>query len=154
MEFFGMKEIKDTPTKNRPNYAFISQQEYKNYNKYYNNETLDKFLEEYVTGDDNTNQLPPTGTESESNVNEQPLQGDGRGKVRMYSRNILQYFLRLEDYRDAVREGDGKRMAQIHKDFLLYFKTDSSFNAYSLEMMVNVAQNEILLSEREAERAI
>ena len=37
---------------------------------------------------------------------------------------------------------------------LLYFKTDSSFKAYSLEMMVNVAQNEILLSEREAQRAI
>ena len=140
MEFFGMKEMKDTPTKNRPNYAFISQQEYKN--KYYN-ETLSKFLEEYVTGDDETNQLSPTGTESVSNVNEQPLQGDGRDKVRMYSRNILQYFLTLEDYRDAVREGDGKRMAQIHKDFLLYFKTDSSFNAYSLEMIVNVAQNEI-----------
>ena len=69
-------------------------------------------------------------------------------------RNILQYFLTLEDYHDAVREGDGKRMAQVHKDFLLYFKTDSSFNAYSLEMMVNVALNEILLSEREAEHAI
>ena len=115
MEFFGMKEMKDTPTKNRPNYAFISQQEYKN--KYYNNETLDKFLEEYVTGDDNTNQLPPTGTESKSNVNKQPLQGDGRDKVRMYSRHILQYFLRLEDYRDAVREGDGKRVAQIQTSF-------------------------------------
>lgn len=34
MEFFGMKEMKDTPTKNRPNYAFISLKEYKN--KYYN----------------------------------------------------------------------------------------------------------------------
>ena len=44
--------------------------------------------------------------------------------------------------------------AQIHKDFLLYFKTDSFFNAYSLEMMGNVAQNEILLSERETQRAI
>ena len=151
MEFFGMKEMKDTPTKNTPNYAFISQQEYKN--KYYN-ETLDTFLEEYVTGDDDTNQLPPTGTESGSNVNEQPLQGDGRDKVRIYSRNIPQYFLTLEDYCDAVREGDGKQMDQIHKDFLLYFKTDSSFDAYSLEMMVNVAQNEILLSEREAQRAI
>ena len=67
MEFFGMKEMKDTPTKNRPTYAFISLQEYKN--RYYN-ETLKKFLEEYVTGDDDTNQLPPTGTESGSNVNE------------------------------------------------------------------------------------
>ena len=45
-------------------------------------------------------------------------------------------------------------MAQVHKDFLLYFKTDSSFNAYSLETMVNVALNEILLSERGAEHAI
>ena len=33
-----MKEMKDTPTKN----------------KYYS-ETLDKFLQEYVTGDDDTN---------------------------------------------------------------------------------------------------
>ena len=45
-------------------------------------------------------------------------------------------------------------MATIHKNVLLYFKTDSSFNAHSLEMMVNVAQNEILLSERETQRAI
>lgn len=151
-----MNEMKDTPTKNRPNYAFISQKEYKD--KYYK-ETLDKFIEEYVTGDDETNKSPTSarsgGTESGPDVNNlQPLQeGDGRDKVRMHSRNILQYFFTLEDYRDAVSEGDGKRMAQIHKDFLLYFKTDPSFNAYSLEMMVNVAQNEILLSERESHRA-
>lgn len=120
MEFFGMKEMKDTPTKNRPNYAFISLQEYKN--KYYN-ETLNKFLEEYVTEDDDTKKLPPTGTESGLNVKEQPLQGDGRDTVRIYNRNILHYPLTLEDYCDAVREGDGKQMAQTHKDFPLYFKT-------------------------------
>ena len=44
-------------------------------------------------------------------------------------------------------------MAQIQKDFLLYFKTDRSFNAYAIEMMVNVLQNEVLLSEQEAHRA-
>lgn len=114
MEFFGMKEMKDTPTKNRPNYAFISLKEYKN--KYYN-ETLGKFLEEYVTGDDDTNQLPPTGTESGSNVNEQPLQGDGRDKVRMYSGNILQYFLTLEDYCDAVRKGMESEWLKFTKTF-------------------------------------
>ena len=113
--------VKDTPTKNRPNFGFISQQEYRN--KYYN-ETLNKFLQEYVTRDDDNNQLPATGTVSGTNVNDQPLQGDGRDKVRMYSRNILQYFFTLEDDCDTVREGYGKRMAQIHKGFLLYFKID------------------------------
>ena len=78
LEFFGMKEMKDTPTKNRPNFAFISQQEY--INKYYN-ETMDKFVEVYITGDDDTNQLPATGTESGTNVDDQSLQDDDRDKV-------------------------------------------------------------------------
>ena len=67
---------------------------------------------------------------------------------------IFNIFFVLEDYRDAVKEGDGERMAQIHKDFLLYFKTDRSFNVFAIEMMVNIAQNEVLLSEQEAHRAI
>ena len=45
-------------------------------------------------------------------------------------------------------------MSQIHKDFILHFKKDTSFNRYALEMMFNVAQNEIHLSEGEAHRAI
>ena len=72
----------------------------------------------------------------------------------MYSRNILQYFFTVEDHHAAVREGGGKSMTQIHKDYLLYLKTDSSFTAYSLEVMVDVAQNEILLPEREVQHAI
>ena len=74
--------------------------------------------------------------------------------IKNYGKNIFQYFFVLEDHRDAVKEGDGKRMAQIHKDFLLYIKTDRSFNAYAIEIMVNIAQNEVLLSEQEAHRAI
>ena len=53
-----------------------------------------------------------------------------------------------------MKEEDGKKTAQIHKDFLFYFKTDPSFNAYGFEMMVTLAQNEISLSEREAHHAI
>ena len=74
--------------------------------------------------------------------------------IKNYGKNIFQYFFVLEDHRDAVKEGDGKRMAQIHKDFLLYIKTDRSFNAYAIEIMVNIAQNEVLLSEQKAHRAI
>ncbi len=148
-----MNGPKDIPTKNSPNYAFVSQAEYKE--KYFK-ETLDKFIEECVTGDDDGNQSPTSAREPEGDTNDthHSCPEEKRDQVRMHSRNILQYFFTLEDYRDAVREGDGKRMAQLHKDFLLYFKTDPAYNAYGLEMMVNVAQNEILLSEREAHRAI
>lgn len=146
MEFFGMDDIADTPTKNRPNYAFMTIEEHKQ--KYFK-ETFDKFIDEYVLGSDDTDQSEP-GDEGPYTDNAGPTLVDN---LRNYSRNVLQYFFVLEDYRDAVKEGDGERMAQIHKDFL-YFKTDRSFNAYAIEMMVNIAQNEVLLSEQEAHRAL
>ena len=147
MEFFGVENISDTPTKNRPNFAFIANKEYK---QRYFEETLNKFIDQFVLGDDD---YVPTnyGDTTDCSARVEAAEVD---YLRYYSRNVLQYFFVLEDYRDAVREGDGKRMAQIHKDYLLYFKTDRSFNAYAIEMMVNVAQNEILLSEEEAHQAI
>ena len=74
----------------------------------YFKKTMDKFIEEHMIGDDNTS--------------------DGQDKIRMYNKHFTVLFT-LEDYCDAVREGDGKRMAQIHKDFLLYFRTTPSYNA-------------------------
>ena len=53
-----------------------------------------------------------------------------------------------------MKEEDGEKMAQIHKDFLFYFKTDPFLNPYGFEMMVTMAQNEIPLSKREAHHAI
>ena len=149
MEFFGMDTICDTPKKHRPNYAFMSIKEHRQ--RYYE-DTLDKFIDKFVIGDDDDDD-----DEREPENNQQSsTTGDARpvDNLKYYSRNILQYFFVLEDYRDAVREGDGQRMAQIHKDFLLYFKTESSYNAYAIEMLVNVAQNDVLLSEREAHQAI
>lgn len=95
-------------------------------------------MKEFVTGDDNTKQVQASMTETENGLiaNDLSPQPDG---VRMHSRNILQFFFTLEDYQDAVKQGDRKRMSQIHKDVILYFKTDSSFSSYALEMMVNVA---------------
>lgn len=168
MEFFGMDDIADTPTKNRPNYAFMTIVEHKH--KYFQ-ETFDNFINEYVLGNDDTDQSEPgdpgahadhaSGTldADQSEPGDEGAHTDHAGatlvdNLRNYSRNFLQYFFVLEDYRDAVKEGDGERMAQIHKDFLLYFKTDRSFNAYPIEMMVNIAQNEVLLSEQEAQWAI
>ena len=42
----------------------------------------------------------------------------------------------------------------MHKDFLFYFKTGRSFNVYAIEMMVNIAQNDVLFLEQESHRAI
>ena len=56
MEFFGMDDIADTPTKNRPNYAFMAIEEHKQ--KYFQ-ETFDKFIHEYVLGDNDTDQSEP-----------------------------------------------------------------------------------------------
>ena len=157
MEFFGMENVFDTPTKNRPNYAFMSLKEHR---QRYFEDTLDKFIYKFVIGDDDIAvvQSQPVDNQQASVTDGDATEDNSRprpvDKVKYYSRNILQYFFVLEDFRDAVREGDGKRMAQIQKDFLLYFKTDRSFNAYAIEMMVNVLQNEVLLSEREAHRAI
>ena len=147
MEFFHMDDIADTPTKNRPNYAFMTTEEQK---QNYFQETFDRFIAEYVTGDDDANQSEP----GDAGAHADHASAVVVDNLRNYSRNILQYFFVLQDYRDAVKEGDGKRMAQIHKDFLLYFKTERSFNAYAIEMMVNITQNEVLLSEQEAHQAI
>lgn len=147
MEFFGMDDNADTPTTNHPNYAFMAIEEHKQ--KYFQ-ETFDKFIHEYVLGDDDTDQSEPGDEGAHTDHAGATLVEN----LRNYSKNVLQYFFVLEDYRDAVKEGDGERMAQIHKDFLLYFKTDRSFNAYAIEMMVNITQNEVLLSEQEAHRMI
>lgn len=149
MEFFGMDDIADTPTKNHPNFAFMNTEDQK---QNYFQKTFDKFIDEYVTAGD-AEESEPSDPGAHTNGTDDGS-ADLVDNLRNYSRNILQYFFVLEDYRDAVKEGDGKRIAQIHKDFLLYFKTDKSYNPYAIEMMVNITQNEVLLSEQEAHRSI
>ena len=56
----------------------------------------------------------------------------------------------VADFKDAINEGNGQRVNQLHKQSLRLFKTDSSFNTYAIEMLVNVVQNEVLLSKSEA----
>ena len=85
MEFFGMDDIADTPTKNRPNYAFMTIEEHKQ--KYFQ-ETFDKFINEYVLEKDDTDQSEP-GVEGTHKDNAGATFVDN---ICNYSRNILQYF--------------------------------------------------------------
>jgi hypothetical protein len=73
-------------------------------------------------------------------------QDDG---ILNYAVNILHYYLLLVDIKDAVSTGNSDYLATLHKHMLLHFFS-SGFNAYAIEMLTNVMQNEVLLSEAEA----
>ena len=70
--------------------------------------------------------------------------------VKEYSLCLLRYFFILMDIKDAVREGDGDRLATLHKRLLVHFKSEPGYNAYAIEMLTSIVQNEVFLSEAEA----
>lgn len=73
------------------------------------------------------------------------------GFVRNYSLCLLKYYFILLDYKDAVDEGNGERLATLRKVLLPYFQScGQDFRNYSIEMLISVLQNEIFLSNAEA----
>ncbi len=70
--------------------------------------------------------------------------------VRNHAMQLLKYFFLLEDIKNAVKEGNGQRLNQLCKQLLHHFKTDDGHNTYAIEMLINVIQNEVFLSEAEA----
>ena len=64
--------------------------------------------------------------------------------------NIQHYKLLLVEIKDAVSTGIGDYLTTIHKQMLLHFFSGPGFNAYSIEILINVMQNEVLFSEAEA----
>jgi len=53
-----------------------------------------------------------------------------------------------------VKEGNGERVATLHKLLLLHFKAQPGFSAYAIEMLINIIQNQVFLSEAEAHQCI
>jgi hypothetical protein len=53
---------------------------------------------------------------------------------------------------DTCKEGDGERSMINKKRLLMYFKSSSSFQNYSIEMFTSIAQVEALVSEEMAHR--
>ena len=103
----------------------------------YWDEILDKFLNELI--------LP-----SEAAPERQQKEGTNTDMVTKHALQLLQYFFLLEDFKDAVKEGNGKRLNQLHKQLLHYFKTDDGHNSYAIEMLISVIQNEVFLNDAEA----
>ena len=87
MEFFQMVDEKQEPAANGPHSAHAQDEEHQ---KKYITDTLDKFLNEYVFGNED---IPTT---------------DG---VWCYAVNILRSFLLLADMKDAVSTGNGEYLS-------------------------------------------
>ena len=87
LEFFQMDDETQTPSKNAPNLAASTSDDQK---KIEIKNILDKFLDQYIfVADDEEN--PPFGN-------------DG---ICSYSVNVLQSFMLLADFKDAVSSGNG-----------------------------------------------
>ena len=57
--------------------------------------------------------------------------------VKNYSLCLLKYFIIFLDLKDAVKEGNGARLAT------------HTFNSYAIEMLISIVQNEVFLLEAE-----
>ena len=127
------------PTRNRPPYHVLDVGENK---KDYYHSVLDKFIDEFLI-------IPASDCDEEgsSEDNEDDF-------VRNYSMCLLKYFFVYADLKDAVKEGNGKRLGTLHKQLLPLFKSMPGFNAYAVEMFINILQNEVLLSEAESHQCI
>ncbi|XP_028403253.1 uncharacterized protein LOC114525978 [Dendronephthya gigantea] len=127
LEFFQMDDAKCKPTVNGPHSVYVLEESYM---KTYINETLDKFLDEYIF-------------HGEIEVT------DG---VWCYGVNILKSFMLLADFKNAVSSGNGEYISILRKQLLTHFFATPGFNEFAIEMLINIFQGEVLLSEAEAHR--
>ena len=128
MEFFQVVDEKQEPAANGPHSVHAHDEEYQ---KKYITDTLDKFLNKYVFGNED---IPTT---------------DG---VWCYAVNILRSFLLLAYMKDAVSTGNGEYLSTLRKQLLAHFFSTPGFNEYAIEMFINILQCQVLLSEAEAHR--
>ena len=131
LEFFNMSDPKHKPLRNGPNMAYITTDEQK---KLFIESALDKFLEQYIFIEDD--------------------QAFGTDDVCHYSVNLLKSFMILADIKDAVATGNGLHLSVLHKQLLVHFFSASGYNEYAIEMLVNIMQHQILLSEAQAHQCM
>ena len=129
LEFFSMANCSQTPKKHIPPDGVLSTRQQR---ERFCEQTLDNFINTYL-------------------VSNEIAEDD---KVQNYSLNLLRSYLILADYKDAVATGNGQHLAVIHKLILKHFFAVPGFNAYAIEMLLSVMQNEILLSPAEVHQSI
>ena len=136
LQFFGMSALDDSPSHNIPPYDVVQGN---GDQKLYFDTILNKFVEEY---------LMPTTHDADSDHEEPDDQQPDR--VREYSICLVRFFFILEDFKRAVRMGDGDRLASLHKVLLKHFKSDAGYNIYAIEMFISILQDTVFLTEAQA----
>ena len=89
---------------------------------------MDKFLDEFI--------FPSELSDDEVS--------DG---VWCYSVSILKCFMVIADFKDAVSTGNGDHISILRKQLLVHFFSIPGFNQFAIEMLINILQCEVLLSE-------
>ena len=71
---------------------------------------------------------------------------------KSYIINTLDKFIDmlLADIKDAVATGNGQHLSILRKQLLVHFFVTGGFNEFAIEMLVNILQTQVLLSEAEA----
>ena len=130
LDFFHMADAKHKPKANAPPSAQgLTDADRKSYII----NTLDKFIDKYILFD---------GKKESAAV-----QTDG---IWCYSVNLLKSFMLLADIKDAVATGNGQHLSNLRKQLLVHFFVTGGFNEFAIEMLVNILQTQVLLSEAEA----
>ena len=134
LHFLTWKHWMDEPKMNSISDAFMSSDVEK---KCIFENMMKKFVEEFALASDNKTH----------ECDDQISSSEQLDRIKAYALNYLKHFLLFEDLNDGVKEGDGPRLATLSKVLLLHFKAVLGFNSYAIEMITNIAQNSVLLSE-------
>ena len=120
-----MTDERQIPTKNAPN-SFDEEQK-----DVYLLTVIDKSLDEFcfmtMTNDDHD-----------------------RDRVSCYAINLLKSFRLLADFKDVIQTDNGGYMTTLRKELLIHFFSNSGYNEFAIEMLINILQCQVMLSEAEA----
>ena len=170
LEFWGMTDINTKPSKNQPpeNAQYRSMQ----VKKSFFDDVIGRFVDKFVMADPAQEELwqqtealklasqtdainhdhwygaPPSQT-VEIAEDQGTFQPD---RVNYYGHTVLELTVFLMNWIDAVREGDGERCNRMRKRLMQYFKVQSAYSKYAIEVFTNIAQTEYLLSPQLAHR--
>ena len=136
LHFFGMDETHESPQKNIPQNDVVHDCGDK---QDYLDKVMDKFVMQYLMT-----------TDSDIHLDSEGGLEDNQDLVREYSLCLLELYFFFESLRESVKSDDCDRLAILRKVLLKLFKSPSGHNAYAVETLISILQDEVVLTKRQA----
>ena len=171
MEYWGIKELKGKPTKNKLPSNILHKSTRDKQACF--EESVGKFVDVYVFNDPEADlaQRQQSLTEQSEQIENEymyfatPNISEPRASLsqveqmeddwkRNYGSQMINLTLTLLQLKDTAAEADGDRASINEKLLLTFFKASNNYSKYALEMFLSIVQKEAFLSEREAEKQI